>query len=65
MVQTASQYVFDERGDYGPAWQVYKRQGTRLTKVTPDGFPHKHQLEYFQSTKPFTLFGGMRGNGKT
>ena len=65
MAQELSQYVFDERGEYGPAWCVYKRTGTRLTRVTPVGFPHKNQLKYFESPAPFTLWGGERGSGKT
>jgi len=64
-VKTNNQYVLDELGQHGPPYRIYKRDGSRLTLITPQGFPHKRQIEYFQSKTPFTLWGGMRGSGKT
>ena len=65
MARIPSPYVFDEAGQYGPKWRVYRKDGSKLVRITPEGFPHHRQVEYLESNKPFTLFGGMRGNGKT
>lgn len=65
MAPQRSQYVFDERGDFGPKWRVYRQTGSSRVLVSPEGFPHRRQIDYLESNKPFTLFGGMRGNGKT
>ena len=60
-----SPYIFDEAGKYGPRYCIYRQEGPRLVLITPKGFPHKRQIEYFESRSPFTLWGGMRGSGKT
>ena len=54
-------YVFDPTGVYGPKFHAY-HDGEL---ITPVGFPHADQLTYLESTATYTLFGGMRGSGKT
>jgi hypothetical protein len=65
MALKRNQYVFDEVGEHGPPYRIYRREGSRLVLVTPEGFPHKSQIAYFESKVPFTLWGGQRGSGKT
>jgi Terminase large subunit, T4likevirus-type, N-terminal len=60
-----SSYIFDESGALGPKYRVYRKTGSELVCITPVGFPHARQIDYFESRVPYTLWGGMRGSGKT
>lgn len=54
-------FFIDFPGIRGPKYRVY--DGDRL--ITPEGFPHPRQVQYFESDKPYTMFAGQRGNGKS
>src|ERR1035437_4993357 len=60
-VRQTEGWVLDPHGVYGPKFQIY-HDGV---KQTPDGFPHADQLAFLESKSVHTLFGGMRGSGKT
>lgn len=60
------EFVLDPSGkQYGKKWACYEKTKSGLVLVTPENFPHERQLEYLESTALHTLYGGMRGSGKT
>lgn len=60
------QFVLDQSGrKYGKKWACYEKTKSGLVLVTPPDFPHQRQLEYLESDTLYTMFGGMRGSGKT
>jgi hypothetical protein len=58
-------YIVDFNGQHGPPYYVYENVKGTLKRITPEGFPHINQVRYFESRTPYTLWGGMRGSGKT
>ena len=63
--------LIDFNGTHGKRYQVYEcdRYNRPQRILTPKGkspdenFPHKGQIEYFDSWEPNVLFGGGRGGG--
>lgn len=60
------EFVLDPDGrKYGHKWSAYEKTKSGLIRLTPEEFPHQRQLEYLESTSLYTMYGGMRGSGKT
>jgi hypothetical protein len=60
-----SPFLLDAVGDFGPRYRAYANSKGQLKLLTPEGFPHPRQLEYIESTSPYTLWAGQRGSGKS
>ena len=76
---TIGNYILDVPGDIDRPYQCWRNNGKQrradgiwlkkfgywFKRITPEGFPHKRQIEFFEADTPYVLWGGQRGSGKT